>query len=99
MTDPNFEQTLATSLAILAPIDEYITPFQSDAVSVSDVYQAFKMLPDRFTEIAQLSAAEIDYVTKSVEARFQLVYRIAHDLGNILDPLFLGDRMTSIRRC
>ncbi|KAE8953667.1 hypothetical protein PR001_g32790, partial [Phytophthora rubi] len=99
VNDKDFITKLDKAIAILQPIDEYITKFQSDSVPLSEVYQAFLQLPAKFKAIPGLKKKEIEYLTTRTKHRFTLIYGPAHGIANLLDPRYISDGMpTDFRR-
>ncbi|KAE8907400.1 hypothetical protein PF003_g8620 [Phytophthora fragariae] len=99
VNDKDFITKLVKAIAILQPIDEYITKFQSDSVPLSEVYQAFLQLPAKFKAIPGLKKKEIEYLTTRTKHRFTLIYGPAHGIANLLDPRYISDGMpTDFRR-
>ena len=76
-----------------------IAKFQSDCVPISEVYQSFgKVLPQMFTNMAGVSQAEKAYILRMTAEPFDVMYGVAHELGNILDPRYLGEGMDRVVR-
>ena len=100
ITARNFVYNLVVSIKLLEPIDMLITKFQSDSIPISEVYQAFvKFLPQMFTDMVGVSQAEKAYVHKLITERFDfMLYGVAHGLGNILDPRYLGEGTDRVAR-
>jgi len=94
----DFVTNLKKALKILAPIDEQIVKFQSDAVPISEVVTAFNQLPEKFEEMADITSAEITYLKDLVSTRFKLIYGDAHGIGYLLDPRFIGDGLPADNR-
>lgn len=95
----DFLINLKTALKILAPIDEQIVKFQSDAVPISEVVTAFNQLPLKFAEMTDtLTSDEITYLQDLASTRFKLIYGDAHGMGYLLDPRFIGDGLPADNR-
>jgi hypothetical protein len=90
---PNFIGYLDKSIAILAPLDALIVRFQNDQAPVSEVYQGFLALPEKFKDIKDLTEEETEYLGQLSRERFEFMCGEAHGLGNLLDPRFLGGGM------
>ena len=82
---------LDESINILAPIEKYITIFQSDSVPCSDVYQAFLDLEKQMRNLATVEECKKAYLVKLVQQRFEFMYGDAHGVAYILDPRYLRD--------
>ena len=93
--DPNYLPKLQRCRALLEPIELYIKKFQDDTVPVSDVYQAFKTLPQAFDELQFLNEEQKNFIKERLQLRFELLYGHAHGIGNLLDPRYLGDNMSA----
>lgn len=95
----DFLTNLKKALKILAPIDEQIVKFQSDAVPISEVVTTFNQLPEKFAEMTDtLTSAEITYLQNLVSTRFKLIYGDAYGIGYLLDPRFVGDGLPADNR-
>ena len=79
-------------MAILNPIDKWIKFFQSDQAEVSIVYKALYELPGVFEQLL-ISDKENKYLKKLPKERFDFI-KDAHGVGHILDPRYIGDRMS-----
>lgn len=55
VTHQNYRSHLDEAISILNPIDKWIKYFQSDKAAISDVFKAFKDLPDEFDKLMLLS--------------------------------------------
>ena len=99
ITDPNFVTKLDECIKILDPIDRYIRIFQSDAVPCSEVYKAFIELEDQMRKLPNIEEKKRSYLIELVKKRFEFMYGDAHGVGYVLDPRFLGDKMSrSLRK-
>jgi hypothetical protein len=84
---------LTKSIAILEPINMFITKFQSDSVPASDVVKAFQQLPALFCDIEAISQNEKNYLMKLTKDRYEFMYGDVHGIAYILDPRYLGEGM------
>lgn len=98
ITDPHFVDNLDECIRILEPIDMFIKIFQSDDVPCSDVYKAFLDLEDKMHLIPELDQVKKTYLVELVRKRFQFMYGDAHGVAYVLDPRYLGDRMSRTLR-
>ena len=94
ITDPHFVDNLDKCIRILEPIDMFIKIFQSDDAPCSDVYKAFLDLEDKMHLIPELDQVKKTYLVELVQKRFQFMYGDAHGVAYVLDPRYLGDRMS-----
>ena len=98
ITDPHFVDNLDECIGILEPIDMFIKIFQSDDAPCSDVYKAFLDLEDKMHLIPELDQVKKTYLVELVRKRFQFMYGDAHEVAYVLDPRYLGDRMSRTLR-
>ena len=76
----------------------FIKIFQSDDAPCSDVYKAFLDLEDKMHLIPELDQVKKTYLVELVRKRFQFMYGDAHGVAYVLDPRYLGDRMSRTLR-
>ena len=98
ITDPDFVTKLDQCIRILEPIDMFIKVFQSDAVPCSDVYNAFLDLEDKMKMLTNIDAEQKTYLVEQVRKRFDFMYGDAHGVAYLLDPRYLGDKMSRTLR-
>ncbi|KAI9914441.1 hypothetical protein PsorP6_007582 [Peronosclerospora sorghi] len=78
-------------LSILKPLDAAIIYYQSDSVSLWEVYLTFaKTPPEGINNIPSINRQEREYLLMLNHSRFDLMYRKAHGISYVLDPRFLG---------
>ena len=94
ITDPGFITKLAECIKILGPIDMFIVMFQSDAAPCSEVYRAFLDLEDKMIKLPNMDEDKKTYLVELVKKRFEFMYGDAHGVGYLLDPRYLGDKMS-----
>ena len=95
ITDPGFITKLAECIKILhGPIDMFIVMFQSDAAPCSEVYRAFPDLEDKMIKLPNMDEDKKTYLVELVKKRFEFMYGDAHGVGYLLDPRYLGDKMS-----
>lgn len=98
ITDPDFVTKLDECIKILEPIDMFIKVFQSDAVPCSDVYNAFLDPENKMNGLTNINAEKKAYLVKQVKKRFDFMYGDAHGMAYLLDPRYLGDKMSRALR-
>lgn len=93
---PDFVATMKKAINILELINKYITMFQSDNVPLSEVYEGFEMLKDEWMQNPELTESEKIYLVRVTEERWNLIYGDGHATAYLLDPRYLGSRMTIV---
>ena len=95
ITSNNFSKELRKGIDLLEPLQKAITYFQSDSVSVSDVYHFFLRTYDKEYETMNINAQDKRAMKKIFDDRFLFVYGDAHGIGYLLDPVYTGIGMDS----
>ena len=94
ITDPDFVAKLDECIKILEPIDVLIKVFQNDSVPCSAVYKAFLDLENKMNGLTNIAAEKKSYLVKQVKKRFDFMYGDAHGVAYLLDPRYLGEKMS-----
>ena len=92
----------AWSTVLNEPLVNYmaVSPTKSIfSVPCSDVYKAFLDLENKLNGLTNIAAEKKSYLVKQVKKRFDFMYGDAHGVAYLLDPRYLGDKMSrSLRK-
>lgn len=84
-------------VAILKPIDELIVKFQSDSISLSEVFPELHDLTLYYTSLVTqgtLNRNESSLCSRRVKARKEFLVSSPHEMSYLLDPRFFGSVFT-----
>ncbi|KAH6596133.1 hypothetical protein BASA50_005430 [Batrachochytrium salamandrivorans] len=99
ITDGKFVEHLEKAIMILNPVDTAIVVFQSDSVPVSQIYQSFaNTMKEQYEMMSCLSDAERFYLLQLLQSRLYFFYGDAIGIAYLLDPWFVGKKMTAFER-
>ena len=102
ITDSCFIDNLNKCIAILKPIDMFITQFQSDTKPLSDVFHAFRVVLSRefhkLEDTKVIDKSESEYIRDLLISRFNFMHSTAHAVSYVLDPRYIGDAISPERR-
>ncbi|KAH6578245.1 hypothetical protein BASA60_003703 [Batrachochytrium salamandrivorans] len=99
ITDGKFVENLDKAIMILNPVDTTIVVFQSDSVPVSQIYQSFaNTMKEQYEMMNCLSDAERLYLLQLLQSRLDFLYGDAIGIAYLLDPRFVGEKMTAFER-
>ncbi|KAH6588617.1 hypothetical protein BASA50_005438 [Batrachochytrium salamandrivorans] len=99
ITDGKFVKHLDKAIMILNPVDTTIVVFQSDSVPVSQIYQSFaNTMKEQYEMMNCLSDAERLYLLQLLQSRLDFLYGDAIGIAYLLDPRFVGEKMTAFER-
>ncbi|KAH9253107.1 hypothetical protein BASA81_008941 [Batrachochytrium salamandrivorans] len=99
ITDGKFVEHLEKAIMILNPVDTTIVVFQSDSVPVSQIYQSFaSTMKQQYEMMNCLSDAERFYLLQLLQSRLDFLYRDAIGIAYLLDPRFVGKKMTAFEK-
>ena len=91
----NFKEMLVEGIEICKPIDELIVQFQSSRVPLSVVYDRFDRLSESYIGIT--NEQKRAYINGRIEHYWALCYGKAHAVAYLLDPRFIGERLSLYR--
>jgi Protein of unknown function (DUF 659)/hAT family C-terminal dimerisation region len=97
VTGEGFVESLKKSLAILCPIDRLIVKYQSDKVPISEVTSDFNGLPVEFGKLLHdnvITDEEQVCLCALARRRYDFMYGQAYGLSYLLDPRFLGEKLS-----
>ncbi|KAH6594297.1 hypothetical protein BASA50_006768 [Batrachochytrium salamandrivorans] len=99
ITDGKFVEFLDKAIMILNPVDTAVVVFQSDSVPVSQIYQSFaNTMKEQYNMMSCLSGAERSYLLQLLQSRLDFLYGDAIGIAYLLDPRFVGEKMTAFER-
>ncbi|KAH9270021.1 hypothetical protein BASA83_007850 [Batrachochytrium salamandrivorans] len=99
ITDGKFVEFLDKAIMILNPVDTAVVVFQSDSVPVSQIYQSFaNTMKEQYNMMSCLSGAERSYLLQLLQSRLDFLYGDAIGIAYLLDPRFVGKKMTAFER-
>ncbi|KAH9275086.1 hypothetical protein BASA83_002309 [Batrachochytrium salamandrivorans] len=99
ITEGKFVENLDKAIMILNPVDTTIVVFQSDSVPVSQIYQSFaNTMKEQYEMMNCLSDAERLYLLQLLQSRLDFLYGDAIGIAYLLDPRFVGEKMTAFER-
>lgn len=88
-------------VAILKPIDELIVKFQSDSISLSEVFPELHDLTLYYTSLVTqgtLNRNESSLCSRRVKARKEFLVSSPHEMSYLLDPRFFGSGYFSLAK-
>lgn len=94
----SFVQDLTNSLAILLPLQQRLTQFETTRVPLSQVYSSFVDLLNTFASMELVNKKEKALITSCVNDRLNAIYSEAHGVAYLLDPLHLGANLDAAKK-
>uniref|UniRef100_K3WJB3 HAT C-terminal dimerisation domain-containing protein n=1 Tax=Globisporangium ultimum (strain ATCC 200006 / CBS 805.95 / DAOM BR144) TaxID=431595 RepID=K3WJB3_GLOUD len=93
---PDFVLLLEKAIAILHPLDRFMSLFETASKPCSEVFYVFaKALPDELLAIPGLTKIEQTYLLIRNQTRFNGMYGDVHGIAYVLDPQYIGDGLNS----
>ncbi|MEN9524169.1 MAG: hypothetical protein RL536_238 [Candidatus Parcubacteria bacterium] len=97
----SFLDKLKKSIAILVPIQRLITKYQADSIPISEVLVDFGDLTKEYSTLRdqkKITNIENDYLRSLCKQRYEFLYGDSHGLAYLLDPRFIGERLSPEKR-
>lgn len=93
-----FVRLLRKSVAVLAPLKEFIRSFESDTTPLSDVFRLWSELPGRYDSLLEarmplVSLREVSRMKLLIRERWNCFYADSHGIANMLDPVYIGEHV------
>lgn len=91
-----FVQDLNRASKLLLPLQQQLRRFESDRVSLSQVYHCFLELLETYAAMDWVSKKDKALISSCIKDRLLAIYGDAHGVAYMLDPMYLGAGMDAV---